>query len=313
MIEPLSSPGMAVDIRLSTLEPVQQLGARLALVLSGELSRLRADAAFAMASGIAVHAPAAQSDTVRAQQSSVLGNTMIGLTSQPTSFGANPDSMIRYAEMDRRRKAGEADELRVDERQERHQKQDQGQEYEQEHQEELRQAHEADGFADNATLAVALNVALNECRQLSSDIGLTGKPVAIALPAKDWVDAYSPADLRYRAELTANTATNDDVGDLLVLCLAFDGSLGHSRALFGLLFIADNWVGSLHTQWTREGPAAGTSATTCEVSVLKPAACVSAVTATHDSGRCSGLRVKIDEVADEPDQWFWNADRWTWH
>lgn len=327
MIEPLSAPGMAVDIRLSTLEPVQQLGARLAQVLSGELSRLRADAAFAMASGIAVHAPAAQSDTLRAQQTSVLGNTMIGLTSRPTSLEANPDFMIRDAEMNRRRRAGELDEQPVDERRDRRDRQEhnqgQGQKYaqdqiyeqewEQEDHGDLRQRKQADRFADLEILATALNAALDQCQQLSSDIGLTGALVAVALPAKYWVETYSPADLRCRAELAADMAGDNDVGDLLVLCLSFDGSLGHSRALFGLLFIADTWVGSLHTQWSRKGPAADTNSNTCEVSVQKPAACVSVVTAAQDSSCCIGMRVKIDVVAAEPEQWFWNAAQWTWH
>jgi len=85
MVDAISAPGMAVDIRLSTLEPVQQLGARLSHILAGELSKMRADLAFAKTVGITVQSTLAQADSLHSQQVNVLGHVSIGLTTNTSN------------------------------------------------------------------------------------------------------------------------------------------------------------------------------------------------------------------------------------
>lgn len=320
MIEPMSAPGMAVDIRLSTLEPVQQLGARLAQVLSGELSRLRADAAFAAATGIVVHAPEVQLETLRAQHSSVLGHAMLELRTRSTSLGADPDSALRDVETDRRRKTAEQEE--------RHPQGDSWASDEAGIQEDRAESDITDEDppqeeqhsvnSGNAMLVSALRQALEQCRVVAGENGLTGNPLAVALPARHWLERYAPADLRYQAVANSGTAPGDGIADLLILCLAFDGRLGESRAVVGLLFIADRCVGSLRSEWSCAIPAEGVAADVCQIRIQQAAALVSAATAIcgeaeQEQTRCAGLRVGIETVVDEPDYWFCNTSDWTWH
>ena len=308
MVDPLSAPGMAIDIRLSTLDAVQQLGPKLANILSGELARLRADSAFAQSVGIATHASAAHSDRLRAEQMSVIGTSMIGLTTQTDMYAEGSRTAAHFMnKMNQSTKDSTDEDNEVDNQQEQ----------EVDYQHEADDGKEGDGAEresvedsvferEHLKLVSALQQALLQFQSVALEAGFSGTPLAVVLPAQHWLFGHAPADIQQASGIS------DDVNrELLVLCLAFDGTLGKVGVVMGLVFRADRWIGSVRA-CRLQGNNVG-HAECCSVHVSQPGDLVSPVFANYASGQVQGLRVKLDNGAEEPAHWSWRADHWSWH
>lgn len=286
MVDALAGPGTAVDIRLSALEPVQQLRLHLASQLGNELSRLRADAAFASMTGTAVQAPAQHNDSLRAQQRSVLAQVAVGLTLHPAAHMHSTTAAEHFAKAD-----------------------------EQIHESAERQQHENPAHADqpeteaaadeqtDSSLVEALRNALTQFKSTATAAGYTGSPIVIAAPARCWLEAHAPADVRYQI---------DDATDLLVLCLAFDGVLGQLHTVLGLVFHNDRCVAHLEAGWSENGRQH--SAEQVCTQLIEPCSMVSDVlmNVNAEVGQVAGIRVKLDDSTAEPALWYWHAKQWFW-
>ena len=213
VIDAIAGPGMADDIRLSTLEPVQQLGARLAQVLSAELSRLRSDVAFAGRMNISGHDANHQADTVRASQIASTAQCYLGLNVQ--------------TELRARRATGDRADVA-------------------EHGSDFSQGGDRAQEDDLAISQIVriLPMALRRIKEQLTDVGLSGEPVICLLPATFFIDHHGSASIRHQ-QGQGQTAT-------LILCLAFDGDLGEMRKVWGYIYQSDRLLGSMEGHWFDE-------------------------------------------------------------
>lgn len=295
MIDALAGPGTAVDIRISTLEPVQQLRMHFANVLSAELSRMRADTAFASVTGSAVQAPATQDDHLRAQQRSVLGQIGVSLRSN----GATLAETTTLAEHFVRADSDDVSDADVDangygvER-----RADDG------HRDDSDEESVAALHADTLLIS-ALRSALTQFKAVAEAAEFSGSPLVLALPAQRFLKAHAPADLR----CSADAAGGKDQMDVLVLCLAFDGSIGAMRTVLGVLFRQDLPVAQLNADRVE---AVGCGGETLGMTIAQPNSLVSDVSVDGVLGRMSGIRVKLDDMAAEPAHWSWQVRQWSW-
>ncbi|MFK7855252.1 MAG: hypothetical protein AB8B79_14110 [Granulosicoccus sp.] len=307
MIDALTSPGMAIDIRLSTQEPIQQLGARLANILSGELSRMRADIAFAAATGITVHSATGQAELLRAQQSAVLGHHQLSLTAQA----------VLHAESALRTRTNDAD------LEENWQTNDEGRGSDQDHS-DSEEGHEDDEpelecnsesvsastLHQDELLINALKDALQQFHSITREQGISGNPIAVVLPAKHWIDNHAP--LNVRQAIVASES--DRLADVMVLCLAFDGQLADDHVLWGYIYRQDVCVGSMQGLWLAE--SALHSQRQWEMTVTDPESMVSALhcrcTDSPAVGAISGVRIRIDNSLADRAPWSWQVTEWIW-
>ena len=294
MIDALAGPGTAVDIRISTLEPVQQLRMHFANILSAELSRMRADAAFASVTGTAVQAPAAQDDHLRAQQRSVLGQVGVSLRSNGAMLAETTTLAEHFAHAD-----SDADSVLADSNENGVERRVDG---------DQRQGRDDEAVASlnaDSLLIDALRSALVQFKAVVNESGFSGSPLVLALPAEHILKACAPADLQD----TADTVNSEDQVDVLILCLAFDGSIGEQRTVQGVLFKQDSLVAQLDADWSE---AIGSSGQMHSTMTAQPRALVSEVMVDGELGRMSGIRVKLDDMATEPAHWFWHVRQWSW-
>ena len=308
MVDALSAPGMAIDIRLSTLDAVQQLGPKLANILSGELARLRADSAFAQSVGIATHASAAHSDRLRAEQMSVIGTSMIGLTTQTDMYAEGSRTAAHFVN-----KMNQSAEDSTDEDNEVDYQQEQEVDYQQEADDRKEGDDTEQEFLEDSVrerehlkFVSALQQALFQFQSVALEAGFSGTPLAVVLPAQQWLFSHAPADIRQASEFS-----DDSNRELLIMCLAFDGTLGKAGVVMGLVFRADRWIGSVRACRLQSDNVEHTDR--CSVQVSQPSDLVSQVSANNASGQVQGLRVKLDNCTEEPAYWSWRADHWSWH
>lgn len=307
MIDAISSPGMAIDIRLSTQEPVQQLGARLAHILSGELSRMRADIAFATATGIAVHSAVGNAEQLRAQHSALLGHHQLSLTPQALS---QAESALRFSRDD----AGLDESWQAndeDHNSERNQAEpeasEQGNEAEQERNSDT---VSSSILHDNDLLINALKDALQQFHSITREQGISGNPIAVVLPAKHWIEHHSPLSLRQ-----AIVAPECDLlTDVMVLCLAFDGELADQHVLWGYIYRQDICVGSMQGVWLAD--TAEHIHCQWNMKVTDPESMVSDLSChCEDSAvleAINGVRIRLDNSVADVTPWSWQVTEWTW-
>ena len=294
MVDAPSAPGMAIDIRPSTLDAAKHLGPKLASILTGELARLRADSAFAQRVGIATHASASQADSLRAQRVSVVGNIMLGLTTQTDMRAERSHSAAKNIKQAKQLAQGQE---RVHGLAEDQSECDSTDEEDEE---------ETIAERENTALARALQQGLIQFQSAALEAGFTGTPLAVLLPAKNWVLEHAPADICKTCKISG-----DEVKDLLVLCLAFDGSLGKLGIVMGLVFRGDRWIGSVRADWLQGNNVQHEDYYSLQVT--QPGDVISPVIANDTIGSVQGLRVKIEDSAEELDCWAWRVDHWSWH
>ena len=337
MIDAITSPGMAIDIRLSTLESVQQLGPRLAQVLSGELSRMRADIAFASATGIAVHSARADADSLRAQQSTLLGHHSLSLTTRTAMHSEAAQRLRTEQEALHQRDDGEHGEWVDEEENPQHQSREQNESESDNDSDNDQHWHEywqnrnhshscnqggsdtqasAEGFTESDStqdaLVKALQNALTKFYDIVRESGITGVPIAVVLPADHWLEQYAPASLRY-----ASKHNDENLSDnVLVLCLGFDGDLALEQTVWGFVYQHAECVGSAQGRWFTD--AAIDPADSWQVNVADPEEPLSVVSYQQEgdsnSGeQHSGLRICIDGHVSYRSNWSWQLMTWTWH
>lgn len=277
MIEAPGTVGMAAGIHLSTLEPVQQLGTRIAQLLSGELSRLRADVAFSIATGAAVHAADSQIDAMRATQLSSISQQYLGLTTQTiTDARRAASAQINDRQIERddgRREAWSSNDNLYD-------------------------------SESSAALILALTRALRQMQQHVNDEGLSGSLVVCVLPMAGFLDTVGPA------AGVGNTCANQHGKDLLILCLAFDGFLGDSRQLWGFAYADDRLTGTLEARWSDVVADKGIQDYLVQVS--QPCQAVSPLQCLRQSDQSNGMRIRIEACPGEPRSWYWHQGNWSW-
>ncbi|MFK7994281.1 MAG: hypothetical protein AB8B87_09090 [Granulosicoccus sp.] len=315
MIDPITSPGMAVDIRLSTLESVQQLGPRLAHILGAELSRMRADLAFASTIGIAVQSTHAEAESLRAQQSTLLGHHLVSLTTQ-TAVHAEL-ARRSYAEPDSR------EDEKPDQASEQDEEPSQGEttseeQIEQGTDESLLDKTSQTGLAftschDSEALAKALSDALKRFSELMRAAELTGLPMAIALPAERWLEQYAPAGLR-----PADTDRRiDERADILVLCLGFEGCLAIDHHVWGFVYQQMQCVGQVEGQWMPDTETTVMTNDSWHMSVADTSLPLSKLTCCYGDSfsngeAMDGLRVRLENSGFEYRRWTLQLREWTW-
>lgn len=286
MIDVLNMPAVANDIRLSTLEPIQQLGARLAPILCGELSRLRADAAFALSSGVTLQTVAADGDRIRAEQLSSINSRQVTLDIQ-----AADSSRASRERQDSRGNGG-----------------DSGSSGHAESNPDV--THDA---SKHEALMLGLSQALHSARVAASEEGFSGHPVACVLPLNAMLVAYDDPDAMRCMSRSDDT---EDPSDILILCLAFDGSLGESRRVWGFGFQEDQLLGQFEGFWDFQGdhqPASGGQLEDAwQVNVSDVHQDVSVLQCERANGSCRGYRVRSRAGSGEPTQWCWRIGSWTW-
>lgn len=290
MVDALTAPGMVAGILPFTHESLHRLSARLAHIIAAELSRQRAEVAFAQSSGSAIHSPEGQSDSLRAQQVSVTGNTLISLTTQTSLYAEGSRTAAhhfrdaeRVGDDDAERHSADHDSCDADES----------------------GVDEGSTGRAPATLLAVLRQTLIQFREMASDAGFTGSPIALVLPAHSWVSAYAPANIKQ----SINALFDEDT-DTLILCLAFDGTLGSLRTVMGLIFRGDRVIGSVNALWSGSDNVELADYHAVRVSNIDEL--VSEICADCVHGQVQGFRVKIDAVTDELACWSWQAQQWSW-
>jgi len=277
MIEAPGTVGMAAGIHLSTLEPVQQLGTRIAQLLSGELSRMRADVAFSVATGATVHAADSQIDAMRATQLSSISQQYLGLTTQ-TITDARRAASARVNNLQTDRDGGRR--------------------------EDWSDSENLYDSESSAALILALTRALQQMQQHVNDEGLGGSLVVCVLPMAGFLDTVGPA------AGAGNACANQHGKDLLILCLAFDGFLGSSRQVWGFAYADDRLTGTLEARWSDVVADKGTQDYLVQVS--QPHQAVSPLQCLRQSEQCNGMRIRIDICPGEPQSWYWYQGNWSW-
>ena len=280
MIDVLSMPAVANDIRLSTLEPVQQLGARLANILSGELSRLRADAAFALATGATLQTLATDGDRIRAEQLTSIGARLVSLDTQAinTSRSSSEDQDRRFVADD------------------------------QSSSEEFASTRESCiESAEHDGLLMAVSRALQAVHCAAEQEGVSGHPVACVLPLAPMLVAQDDAAIE---------RVTDEGSGILVLCLAFDGALGDSRQVWGFVYREDRLLAQLDGVWNDDDhcPMMSTDNTDDAWSMSVPDLHqdVSVLNCWRHDDHCQGYRVRLRAGTGESDSWSWQASKWSW-
>jgi len=285
MIEVLNMPAVANDIRLSTLEPIQQLGARLAPILGAELSRLRADSAFTQSVGVPLQAAAADAERMRAEQLSSINSRLVSLDTQALDGSRSSKEWL-------------------DARQRRDDENSGGAESNTDEQEQIEQ-HQA--------LKQALVQALRAVQVAMSEEGFSGEPIACVLPLAGILSVLDDSPSWYERD---SGGESDDRSSLLVLCLAFDGSLGESRRIWGFAYRQDQLLGQLEGFWSHQRVDLQAheqgSEGVWQMKVSDVHHDVSSLQCERKQNQCLGFRLRQGAGSDELDHWTWQARSWQW-
>lgn len=319
MIDPIASPGTAVDIRLSSLESVQQLGARMAHILGGELSRMRADLSFASITGGTVHSAHEAADTLRAQQITLSGHHLLSLTTQSSvhaEFKRQSAELEEFqkASREKQRESTKDDGEQPDADDLENAQSDrvkQGSEEPRQHQQDASSGGFESGM-DTDTLVRVLNESLEEFSRLLCDMEYSGTPALIVLPADHWLESFAPSGIHSNEETNAENS----IPDFLVLCLGFDGQLGVDKQVWAFVYKQALCVGQANGVWT---PESGLplhshwciSAEDMQSRVGKLISyCKDAKGATNTT---HGLLVSADGLSAQIDYWSLMLGEWVWH
>ena len=288
MIEPVGSVAPIMLAQSLAGDQMTQIGLRMAGVFGGELGRLRAETAFGTGTGAvpAALAAAPPADVRAAEALSALGHRYASLGAHAVADGARP----RVARRDGRREGDGRDGGRGDA--------------------DERDAGGGGGEPDGAAGAAravaveegrvrALEAGLRDCADLLHEAGWSGTPITCLLPAHPTL-----------AQLPA--AAHDC--DLFVLCLAFDGSLGESRHVWGFGFADDRTVLSLGG--TRVEGEADVAAGDGAWRLAFPDAARGPradIVCESAGGVARGLRLAPEPPAQEPGGWSVRPGEIAWH